>query len=246
MTSPTVTMTRQEARLVAREPGSVVWGVLIPVVANLVLGLIPPMRTPRAELGGLSWSQVYLPTIILFALSILAVQVLPVTLAGYRESGVLRRLRTTPVSPRVLLAAVCTVLVAIGMATTAVLMLTPVVTGVGFPGNPLPLALTAVAALTSFVALGGLVTAVAPTARFATGLGATLTPILWFASGMWIPLPVMPGWLAGICELLPSGAAGRAMNAAMLGAWPTLGQLTVMAVWTLGCALLAARWFRWE
>ncbi len=239
-------MTRNEARLLAREPAALAWGVAVPLVANLVLNLIPGMRTPQPILNGLTWSQLYVPTIALFTLSMLAVQILPATLGGYRQDGILRRLRTTPVSPAILLAAVCLVLSAVGLVVAALIMLTPVVTGVGLPGNPVPLALTAVLALLSFVAIGALITAVAPTARYATGIGAVVTPILWFASGMWIPLPVMPDWLARICELIPSGAAGQAMQAALLGNWPTLGPVALMVAWTVGCVLLAARWFRWE
>lgn len=246
MTSPVVAMTRQEARLLRREPAAMAWGVALPLAGNLVLNLIPRLRRPEDVLDGLSWSQLYLPTITLFALSMLAVQMLPATLGGYRQDGILRRLRTTPVSPAVLLTAVCAVLSAVGLATTAILMLTPVVTGVGLPRSPAPFLLTAALALVSFVAIGALITAVAPTARLATGIGAVVTPVLWFASGMWIPLPVMPGWLARTCELLPSGAAGRAMQAAMLGDWPAPGQVAVMAAWALACALLASRWFRWE
>ncbi len=239
-------MTRNEARLLVREPALVAWGVAVPLVAGVVLNLIPGMRTPQEVLGGLSWSQAYVPTIALFTLSMVAVQMLPSMLGTYRQDGILRRLRTTPVSPATLLTAVCAVLCAVGLLVTALIFLTPVVAGVGLPGRGGWLVLTAVCALVSFVAIGALITAVAPTARFAAGIGACVTPLLWFASGMWIPLAVMPDWLARICELLPSGAAGRAMQAAMLGQTPTLSQYAVMAPWTVGCALLAARWFRWD
>lgn len=239
-------MIRNEARLLRREPALVAWGVAVPLFANLVLNLIPGTRRPQQMLDGLSWSQLYVPTIALFTLSMLAVQSLPSTLGTYRQDGILRRLRTTPVSPAVLLTAVCVVLSAVGLVVTALIMLTPVVTGVGLPGNPLPFTLAAVLALVSFVTIGALITAVAPTARFATGIGAVATPLLWFASGMWVPIPAMPDWLGRICELIPSGAAGRAMQYAMFGQWPTWGQLAVLAGWTVVCAGLAVRWFRWE
>lgn len=239
-------MTRTEARLLGREPAMVAWGVAVPLIANVILNLIPGMRTAQPGLGGLSWSQVYVPTIALFTLSMLAVQILPTMLGTYRQDGILRRLRTTPVSPKVLLTAVCLVLSAVGLVVTALIMLTPVVAGVGLPGAWAPLAGVAVLALISFVAIGALITAVAPTARFASGIGACVTPILWFASGMWIPLAVMPDWLARICDVLPSGAAGRAMQGALMGLWPTGGQVLVIAAWTVVCGVLATRWFRWE
>lgn len=239
-------MTRNEARLLAREPAAVAWGVAVPLIANLVINLVPGLRTSQDMLDGLSWSQLYLPTIALFALSMLAVQTLPTTIATYRQEGILRRLQATPASPAALLTAVCAVQCAVGLATTALLILTPVLTGVGLPGAVAPFALSAILALISFVAIGALITAVARTARLATGIGAVVTPVLWFASGMWIPIPAMPDWLARICELLPSGAAGRAMQFAMFGQWPLLSQLSVMAAWTVGCGLLASRRFRWR
>lgn len=243
---PVLSMTRQEARLLGRDPGIVAWAVAVPLVANAVLTLIPGLRTAQTVLGGLSWAQVYLPTITVFTLSILGVQVLPTTLAQYRQDGILRRLRTTPVSPAALLAATCLVLSAVGVGVTALLMVTPVAAGVGLPGAVFAFALTALATLACMVAMGALIAAVARTARIATGVGVCVTPFLWFAAGMWVPLPVMPDWLARVCELLPTGAAAKAMQAAMFGHWPTLTQWLVPVAWGLGCGVLAARWFRWE
>ncbi|MBK7721698.1 MAG: ABC transporter permease [Austwickia sp.] len=246
MTGALAAMTRHEAQLLVREPALVAWGVAVPVLANLALNLIPGTRQPQEVLDGLSWSQLYAPTIALFTLSIVAVQLLPTTLGTYRQDGILRRLRTTPASAAVLLGAVCLVLSAVGLLVTAVIMATPALTGVGLPGNPVPFALAAALALVAFVAIGALITAVAPTARLAAGIGACVTPVLWFASGMWVPIGAMPGWLARVCELIPSGAAGRAMQLAMFDQWPSLGQLVVIATWAVCCGVLAARWFRWE
>ena len=88
-----------EARLLLREPGFIAWAVVIPVVATVVLAVLPATRRPEAGLGGWSFSQLYLPVLVLFTASLLAVQGLPTVLAQYRADGVLKRLRTTSPPP---------------------------------------------------------------------------------------------------------------------------------------------------
>ena len=84
---------KSEARLLARNPGVVIWTVVLPVTASIVLAAIPAIRRPDDSLGGLSFFQVYQPVLVLFAITLLAVQALPDVLTRYREMGVLKRLR---------------------------------------------------------------------------------------------------------------------------------------------------------
>ena len=50
---------KSEARLLARNPGVVIWTVVLPVTASIVLAAIPAIRRPDDSLGGLSFFQVY-------------------------------------------------------------------------------------------------------------------------------------------------------------------------------------------
>ncbi|WP_226343998.1 ABC transporter permease [Agilicoccus flavus] len=234
-----------EARLLRREPGVVAWAVVIPVVATIVLALVPATRSPQEGLGGWSFSQVYLPVLVLFTTSLLAVQGMPTVLAQYRADGVLKRLRTTPAAPAQLLAAVMVVLGLASLAVAAVLVAIPAVLGNPPPGNVLAFGLVTVLALAALLSIGALVSALAPDARVATGVGTLLTFVLWFFAGMWIPRTVFPEVLGRVADLTPSGAASAALLEAMHGGWPSWAQVGVLLAWTALPAIVAARTFRW-
>jgi ABC-2 type transport system permease protein len=71
--------------------------------------------------------------------------------------------------------------------------------------------------------------------------------LLLLGGGVVIPLSVLPGPLAALASVLPSGALGEGLRAVLLdGAGLPLGPLLVLAAWAAGGALLAARTFRWE
>lgn len=98
-------LTLTELKLLLRTPAALFWGVGFPLVGLIVLGLIPGTGQPVKVFGGASVLQTYLPIIITFMLVMTGVQFLPATLVGYRERGILRRMFTTPVTPRALLPA---------------------------------------------------------------------------------------------------------------------------------------------
>lgn len=244
--APLRAMLRNEARLLMREPAMVIWMLVAPVAADVVLALLPATRTPLAAFGGLTVWQTYVPVLIIFTLSIMMVQLLPGIAAGYREGGILKRLHATPVSPAALLGADVILYAGLGIAASAVLVIFPVIVGNELPGNPWWFALAVLLSLFSFIALGACVMALAPTARFANGVGTVATILLWFSAGLWLPRAVMPGWMATICDALPGGAAVGLFTSAMRDQAPPWRSLVVLAVWIIVSGTLAVRTFRWE
>jgi ABC-2 type transport system permease protein len=128
-------MLRSEARLLLRNPGVVVWTAVLPVAAAIVLGSIPAVRKPSASLDGLSFFQIYQPILVFFAITLLAMQALPDVLTRYREMGVLKRLRTTPVSPSLLLFAQLTLILAVAIFCMLLMVLVPPIGGAPWPRN---------------------------------------------------------------------------------------------------------------
>src|ERR1700722_5199606 len=124
-----------EGRLLARNPGVVIWTAVLPVAAAVILGSIPVVRKPSASLGGLSFFQVYQPILVFFAITLLALQALPDVLTRYREMGVLKRLRTTPVSPALLLCAQVTLTSAVAIVCMALMVVIPPLGGAPWPRN---------------------------------------------------------------------------------------------------------------
>jgi ABC-2 type transport system permease protein len=238
---------RTEARLFVREPVGVLWGLLIPVLAFVVVAAIPGARHAQKSLHGQSYAEAYLPIIVVFALASLALNGLPPALATYRERGVLRRLSTTPMSPARLLGAQLTIYTAVGAAcAVAIVVVARAGFGIAFPGQLAGFVLALVLGGAALFGIGVLIAAVAPSTRTANAAGAaSFFPMMFFA-GLWIPLAAMPATLRDIAEVTPLGAAVRALTDTTHGHGPGLPQLGVLTAWAIGAWLFAVWRFRWE
>lgn len=221
-------------------------GIGFPVAALIVLGLIPAANKPVAGLGGISVVQTYLPIIIIFTLVMTAVNFLPATLAGYRERGVLRRMFTTPIRPRTLLAAQLLVNLAAEVATVALVVILAVAAFGATIGQPPGFAIAFVATTAAASAVGLLVAAACSTGKAANAVGAVLFFVLMFFAGLWIPRATMPAALRDISDFTPVGAGGQAIQSAAAGSWAPWWYFAVLAGYIVVCGALAVRLFRWE
>ncbi|MEU5976079.1 ABC transporter permease [Streptomyces sp. NPDC047315] len=245
--SASAAVLKTEARLFAREPGSVFWVVAFPSLLLTVLGLVPSFREPSDELDGLRTIDLYVPVAVLLAMIMSGLQTMPPVLTGYRERGILRRLSTTPVRPISLLVAQLVVNGAVAVAAAVL----PIAVGrlaydVALPKQPVGYVLALLLAVAVGVALGATISAVTRTQKAATALGTAVAFPTMFTAGLWIPVSAMPDALADAIGYAPFGAAAHALTRAADGSWPTALHLGVLAAWTLVLTCAAARWFRWE
>lgn len=245
--TPTVAVLRAEARLFGREPGTLFYILLFPVVLLSILGAIPSFREDDPALGGLAVVDLYVPVTVLLSMIMAALMAMPSIVMAYREAGVLRRLRTTPIRPATILV-VQVLLHAVTVAGSSTLLLT---VGQLVFGTPLPQSWPAYIlayglALVATFSLGAAITAVSPNARAAAVLGSLAFFGSMFTAGVYLPVQAMGGLLRRIVEFTPLGAASEAMNAAMLGSWPDIQDLLVVTAWGLFLALVSVQAFRWE
>lgn len=239
-------LVRTELRLLRRDPTAMLLALALPVLASLVIAAIPAAREASPVFGGASVAQAYTPALTLFAVTMAAVVVMPQTLGSHRESGYLRRLRTTPVPPALLLGAVLTVVAAVGVLAAVVIHVGPMALGVTTTRRPLVSALAVVLAVASFLAVGAVLAALVTSPRVAAGVGNVVSLAMWFCAGMWVPRAQFPPWLRTLADLTPGGAAADLMGAASSGGGVDGLAVVVCLAWTAGCALVATRVFRWE
>ncbi|ELS56656.1 ABC transporter permease [Streptomyces viridochromogenes] len=238
---------RTEARLLAREPGSLFWILLFPSLLLAILGAVPAFREPQDGLGGLRIVDTYVPVTVLVGMIVAGVQAMPAGLTGYREHGILRRLSTTPVRPSALLSAQMLVhALAALLSALLALAVGRLAYDVRLPGQPYGYLLALVLAVLVALALGSVISAVSRTVRIAGAVGTAVFFPMLFSAGVWLPVQAMPDLMADIVGFTPFGAAAQALGQAMTGDWPGWSQLGVMAAWTLVLSVAAARWFRWE
>lgn len=242
-----VRLTATETKLFFREPMSVFFALAFPPLLLVILGSIPAFREPQEQLGGLRTIDLYAPIIVAMGIAMFAMTGLPQQFATYREKGVLRRMRTTPVGPAVMLGAQLLMsLVASVVTMLGVLAIARLAFGVDLPERlPAYLAAYLLCALAMF-AIGLLVGALAPSGKNAGAVGSVLFfPILFFA-GLWIPRDDMNDVLRTISDFTPLGAGVQSLQDAAAGDWPQLLHVAVMLGWTVAAGGSAARYFRWE
>jgi ABC-2 type transport system permease protein len=245
--SATWRLIKAESTLCVRDKVAPIWGVGCPLVVLIILGSVPALREPVPATGGLTYFDLYVPVLILFNLAILAMTALPTTLAGYRENGVLRRMRTTPIGPARVLTAQLVANFAIALVATILFL---AVAGLGFgvdlPQHPFGFTVAWLLATAALLAIGLLITALAPGRGPATAIGTVLFFPMMFFAGLWVPIAQMPETLQTISHYTPLGAGMQAFQEAYLGHFPSAPPLLTLAAYAVGCAGVAVRWFRWE
>jgi ABC-2 type transport system permease protein len=237
---------RTELRLFSREPLALFWGVAFPLVLLVVLGIVTSSK-PVHSLGGVTFIVAYTPVVMVFTLTILALNALPAALAAYREKGYLRRLSTTPVGAwRLLAAEVAINFVVSIVAVVLIAAIARIAFGVALPGELGGFVLAMVLGAAAMLGLGTLVSAIAPTARIAGLIGSLLFFPMMFFAGLWVPRAEMGSVLRHISDCTPLGALVAAVGHTTAGRWPGTMHLLVLAAWAVVMCAAAGRLFRWE
>src|SRR6202022_523769 len=165
-------MTLTELKLFLRDPMSVFFSIAFPTLLIVILGSVPAFREPRKDIGGLRVIDLYVPISITVALAMLALSAVPTYLATYREKGILRRLRTTPVPPsRLLLAQMVMSLLMAVVAVALLIAVSRVAFEVAVPRQLIGFALAFVLSAAALFGIGLVVAALAPNGRAATSIG---------------------------------------------------------------------------
>lgn len=240
-------LTVTETRLFFREPMLVFFALAFPPILLAIFGAIPSFREPDPSLGGLRVIDLYVPIVVAMSLAMFALNSLSQLFASYREKGVLRRMRTTPVKPAMMLGAQLLMSTLLSVLTMAVVLAVGrLAFDVRLPGQPAAYLIGYLLAALAMFAIGLLVASLAPSGKSAGAVGTVLFfPIVFFA-GLWLPRDNMNDVLRTISDLTPLGAGVQALQDATGGHWPQPLHLAVMLGWTMVAGGLAARYFRWE
>jgi len=242
-------LTWLEIKIFLREPLGVIGSVFVPVFVFLVIGRTFGGRLTGAEQGERGLIGVDLAVFAALLIAFSAVLSLVTIVAIYRERGILKRLRATPLRPLTILTA--HVLVKLLFTAGTVTLMT-------FLGRhylpvdiPIPwIAFTAATLVStlSILSLGFVLASLAPTARFAQPIGTIVLYPMIGISGLFMPIEEMTGVLQLVARLTPASYAVSLMRGAWNGdSWLQHGiDLAGLAIILAVCTAVAVRWFRWE
>jgi ABC-2 type transport system permease protein len=242
-------MTWMEAKLFLREPASAFFTLIFPLMMLFIYGTIfsnAPIPTPGGSqnaIGNL------IPSFTAMSIGIVGLMPVTITLATYRETGVLRRLRTTPIHPLVVMAA--QIIVVFAMTVLGVFLLVAagkLIYHVQFTGNALSVFAGFVFASLSFFGMGFILASTMPTARTAQIVGMVVMYPMLILSGAGWPRELMPGAVVKISEFLPLTYVVNLLRGLWIG--ETWGQHTtdivVLCVMFVVGAVISVKLFRWE
>jgi ABC-2 type transport system permease protein len=234
-----------ELKIFVREPLGFVGSIGVPVVLSLALASV---SRPGAGIGP-SGSGQGLPAFSPVITAMSAVISLVTIISIYRESGILKRLRATPLGPIVILSA--HVMVKIAM-TAATLVIIGVVGRPFYAAGPMFSFLSFSAAVVftawSILSIGFVIASIVPTARLAQLFAALILYPQVAMSGAFYPVDLMPAPVASVVHKLPLTAAASLLDGVWRGeGWVAHGsEVTTLIVTFLVCAAVSSRIFRWE
>jgi ABC-2 type transport system permease protein len=242
-------LTWLETKIFLREPLGAMGTIVVPVAMYLLLGRLvgAPLLTRSAAAPNLV--RVGIPVLASVLIAISAVLSLVTIVSIYREGGILKRLRATPLRPQTIL----TAHVLVKLLLTAVTLGLMVAAGKRYyPINvDAPVLRFAVALLFStwsILSIGFVIASIVPTARFAQPIGAVILYPMIALSGLFVPVDSFPPVLHTVARLLPLTYTVSLLQGIWMGdPWSAhVTDLAALAVVFVVCTALSARMFRWE
>ena len=241
-------LTLTNLKLYLREPIATFFTLAFPPLLVVLFGAMYG-NDPSPMFGGYGSMDVSMPAYTAMILGTVGFLGVPITISGYRESGVLRRFQATPMRPLTYILAD----IVANLVTTLLGMMGLVIIGwllyrVQFEGQVMAVILAVVFCGLAMFSIGYLIAGLAPGARTAQVVGMVIFYPMMFLSGASIPLEVMPETIQRIADFLPLTYVVRLLRGLWFGdAWGEhLLETTVLAGVLVVCTALAARFFRWE
>jgi ABC-2 type transport system permease protein len=237
-----------ELKLFLREPMGAFFTLCFPVVMLLCFGTMFGNK-PTPYFGGYGMVDVSVPAYASIVIAMSGLFLLTTRMTTYREQGILRRLRPTPLRPSTVLAAEVVALFAMTALGTGLLIATAkLVYGMRFAGS----AFSATAGLTfctlSFFALGFVVAGIAPTTRTASALVMVLFYPMMFLSGATMPRENLPEAVRRFGQVLPLTHVVNLLRGLWIGeSWGRhLTEVAVLVGMLVVGVVVSAKTFRWE
>ncbi len=241
-------LTWTEIKLFLREPMAAFFTLAFPLMMLFLFGSIYGNK-PSPFFGGYGSVDVSVPAYTAMIIATSGLLGLTITIASYREQGILRRLKATPLRPQAILGAqviVIFLMTALGMALLVIAG--RLVYGLRFDGHPLYVLAAFVLSSMSFFALGFVLAGLIPTARTAQIVAMVLFYPMIFLSGAAIPREVLPESIRQFAQVLPLSHVVTLLRGLWAGnSWGKYPWETVILITLLIAGILvSSKTFRWE
>jgi ABC-2 type transport system permease protein len=248
-------LTRAELRLFRREPFTIVFVLVFPLMMLMLLSAVfgnDQADATEVENGMLIWRGVtpanyYAAASVAVIIAALGLMTMPINLTGYRERGILRRMRASSVPAATLVASQLTLALVTFLAGAVVMALVAALVYDTDLPHDVPGVLVALLLGTgAFGAIGLLLARAVRTSRSAQGIGLLLFFALWLISGTAPPRAVLPAGLRDLGNAFPLSHLVIAVQDPWFGAGWSWVDLGVLAAYAVAAGAPALWLFRWD
>lgn len=242
---------RADLRCFWRNKQGVFFTLALPVLFLLIFGSVFHKQNVAVTGGRIDEPVYYVPGIIAYGLIAATFSNVVVSVVGYREAGIYKRRRTTPVPAGAIIAGRALVAAASAVAITAVLLVIgwaafaahiPARTGAAF-------LIDIVVGALVFGCLGFAAATLVKNPDAAQPAVLAIVLPLCFISGVFIPILELPHWLIDIAKAFPVHALADALltayNPHTVGSGLNWSDLAVLAAWGVAALAVATRRFSW-
>jgi len=250
----TVHQSRYDLRAFLRNRQSQFFTLALPILFLVIFASVfgGSGQTTSVTGGRISTSVYYVPGIMALGVIAACFANLVASVTAQRERGVLKRRRATPVPAAAIIAGRVLVAIVLAVVMAAVLL------GIGWaaygahvPGRTaLALAVTVVIGAASFCCLGYALTSLIRNEDSAQPVTQALLLPLYFISGVFVAVSVLPDWLADVGAIFPVRHLADALLVAYNPYTTGLGfaglDLLIVAAWGAAGLLVALRTFSWQ
>ncbi|MGC9092358.1 MAG: ABC transporter permease [Bacteroidota bacterium] len=241
-------LTWTEIKLFLREPMAAFFTLAFPLMMLFLFGSIYGNK-PTPFFGGYGSVDVSVPAYTAMIIATSGLLSLTIAMASYREHGILRRLRATPLRPQAILGAqviVIFLMTALGMALLVIAG--KLVYGLRFAGNPLSVLAAFVLSCMSFFAIGFVLAGLLPTARTAQIVAMVLFYPMIFLSGATLPREILPESIKKFAQVLPLTHVVTLLRGLWMGEpWGDhFLEAGILSAVLITGILISAKTFRWE
>ena len=254
MIRTTLHQSRYDLRAFLRNRQSQFFTLALPILFLVIFAALFGGRGHTVPVSGgrISTSVYYVPGIIALGVIAACFANLVASVTAQRERGVLKRRRATPVPAAAIIAGRVLTAVLIAVVIAAVLLAIGwAAYGAHVPGRTaLALVVTVIVGAASFCCMGYALTALIRNEDSALPITQALLLPLYFISGVFVAVSILPHWLADVGEVFPVRHLANALLIAYNPHTSGLGfaglDLLIVAAWGAAGLLVALRTFSWQ
>ncbi len=242
-----ISLIANEFRLYLREPSAFFFTLVFPLLIMLLFGSIWGNEPfPETDFGYIDYST---PSFIGLVVLTSGFMHLTINMAVYREKGILKRFRATPVSPLTFLAAQLITLMAISFIGVILLLIGAIfIFGMQFKGSIPEAAAAFILSCTGIAGLGFIPASLVRTVRSGTVTANIIYFPMMFLSGAALPRMMFPEALMKVSNFLPLTHMIELLRGIWFGESLTSMplEISVMLVTAAVGAVVSTRFFRWD